>query len=103
MAARGAGAAEAATVRLHVSREKDKEIALGRCRMGRYEGRSAGRLRASSQGVEGWILPPAGGAMTPPSKTRTPFRPPLVSPAIGAAHVHRTVHFSPSFLRSRYA
>jgi hypothetical protein len=28
-----------------VSRERDKEIALGRCRMGRYEGRSAGRLR----------------------------------------------------------
>jgi hypothetical protein len=29
---------------------KGREIALGRCRMGRYEGRSAGRLRASSQG-----------------------------------------------------
>src|SRR6266404_9693609 len=40
---------KADAVRLHVSREKDKEIALGRSRMGRYEGRSAGRLRASSQ------------------------------------------------------
>jgi hypothetical protein len=32
---------KADTVRLHVSREKDKEIALGRCRMRRCEGRSA--------------------------------------------------------------
>ena len=30
---------KADTVRLHVLREKDKEIALGRCRIGRYEGR----------------------------------------------------------------
>ena len=43
---------KADTVRLHVSREKDKEIALiYRCWMGRYEGRSAGRLRPSSRGV----------------------------------------------------
>ncbi len=51
---------ERAMVRLHVSREKDKEIALGRCRMGRYESFSrtaAGKLA----GVEGWILPPGRG------------------------------------------
>jgi hypothetical protein len=30
---------KADTVRPHVLREKDREIALGRCRMGRYEGR----------------------------------------------------------------
>ncbi len=48
-------------VTLHVSPEKDKENALGRCRMRRCEGRSAGRLRASSQEVEGWILPPGRG------------------------------------------
>ena len=40
---------------------KGREIALGRCRMGRCEGPSAGRLRASSQGAEGWILPPGRG------------------------------------------
>src|SRR5260221_10531133 len=31
---------------------KAREIALGLCPMGRCEGRSVGRLRASSQGVE---------------------------------------------------
>jgi hypothetical protein len=40
------------TVRLHVSREKDGKSGLV-TPDGRYEGRSAGRLRASSQGVEG--------------------------------------------------
>src|SRR5215472_17745222 len=43
-------------ITLHVSREKDKEIALGRCRMGRCESRSAGRLRAR-RGVEGGPTP----------------------------------------------
>src|SRR5215831_10751328 len=83
---------KADTVRLHVSREKDKEIALGRCLMGRCEGRSAGRLRASSQG-DGRVDPTPwqGGAMTP-LKTRTPLRPPWFFPAIGAGRVHRTVH-----------
>jgi hypothetical protein len=40
---------------------KGREIALGRCRMGRYEGRSAGRLRASSQGWKGETYPPQQG------------------------------------------
>jgi hypothetical protein len=44
-----------------------------------------------------------GGRDDPPSKTRTPLRPPWFFQLWGAAHVHRTVHFSPSFLRSRYA
>ncbi len=69
---------KADAVRLHVSREKDKEIALGRSRMGRYEGRSAGRLRASSQGGGRAKPTPHRGAMTPPQKTKTPLRPPLV-------------------------
>jgi hypothetical protein len=87
------GSLKADTVRPHVSRQKDKEIALGRCRMGRYEGRSTGRLRASSEGVKGWILPPAGGAMNPPLKTRTPSGLLVSSSYRCAAHVHRTVHF----------
>ena len=45
--------------------------------MGRYEGRSAGRLRVSSQGGgRADPTPWQGGAMTPPSKTRTPLRSP---------------------------
>ena len=52
-------------ITLHVSREKDKEIALGRCRMGRCESRSAGRLRASSEGSGRWSYPPQ--ASGPPS------------------------------------
>ena len=56
---------------------------------------AAGKLAG---GWKGGSYPPAGGSDDPPSKTRTPLRPPLVFPAIGGAHVHRTVHFSPSFL-----
>jgi hypothetical protein len=80
---------------------KGRETALRLCRVGRYEGRSAGRLRASSQRVERRSLPPGTGSR-PPLKNRDPPGTPLFYPAIGAAHVHRTVHFSPSFLRSRY-
>src|SRR5262245_64875016 len=64
-------------VTLHVSREKDGKLRLGYAGIRRCEGRSAGRLRASSQGVKGWILPPWQGERDdPPSKTRTPLRPP---------------------------
>jgi hypothetical protein len=42
--------------------EKDRKLRLGYAGMGRYEGRSAGRLRASSQGIR---TPWQGGAMTP--------------------------------------
>jgi tripartite-type tricarboxylate transporter receptor subunit TctC len=55
---------------------KGRETALRLCRMGRCEGRSAERLRASSQGVEGRNLPPTGGAMTPLKKLRPPSGPP---------------------------
>jgi hypothetical protein len=81
---------------------KERETALGRCRVGRYEGRSAGRLRASSQGGGRAKPTPPDKAMTPLKKLRPPLRPPWFFPAMGAAHVHRTVHFSRSFLRSRY-
>src|SRR5437868_2084144 len=80
-------------VTLHVSREKDGKLRLGYAGMGRYEGRSAGRLRASSQGGGGRILPPGAGSPAPPSKTRTPLRPPRFFRAIGAPQVHRAVHF----------
>jgi hypothetical protein len=46
--------------------------------------------------------PGRGSDDSPPSKTSTPLRPPPFFPAISAAHVHRTVHFSPLFLTSRY-
>ena len=68
---------KADAVRLHVSREKDKEIALGRSRMGRYEGRSAGRLRASSQGGGRAKPTPHRGSDDPPlKKLRPPSGPP---------------------------
>jgi hypothetical protein len=60
---------------------KGREMAPGLRRMARYEGRSAGRGRASSRGVKGWILPPGRGERGPPSKTRTALRSPLVFPA----------------------
>jgi hypothetical protein len=56
------------SVTLHVSREKDKEIAFGRCRMGRYEGRSAGWLRASSQGMGGADPTPRQGKRFRPGR-----------------------------------
>ena len=51
---------------------KGRQIALGRCRMGRYEGRSPERLRASSQDVEAWLRPPAGGSDDPPLRKLGP-------------------------------
>jgi hypothetical protein len=54
-----------------------REMAAGLRRMGRYGGRSDGRLRASSQGVEGWILPPGTGSPPPPQKSRPPGTPPF--------------------------
>jgi len=53
------------TVRLHVSREKDGKLRLGYAGMGRYEGRSAGRLRASSQGWNAGSEPPGRGSDDP--------------------------------------
>jgi hypothetical protein len=55
---------------------KGREIAPGRCRMGRYEGRSAGWLRASSQRVEGVEPTPWHGKPPPPQKSRPPSGPP---------------------------
>jgi hypothetical protein len=49
---------KADTVRLHVSREKDKEIALGRCRWDDtkvVQPDGGGQVRGG--GAEGWILP----------------------------------------------
>ena len=67
---------KADTVRFHVSREKDGKLHLVRCRMGRCEGRSTGRLRASAQGGGRGKPTPHRGSDDPPSKTRTPLRPP---------------------------
>jgi hypothetical protein len=90
-------------VTLHVSREKDGKLRLV------YAGWDDAKVVRPDDGGQvrggwkGWILPPAGEARPPPQKSRPPRDPPFFYPAIGAAHVHRTVHFSPSFLRSRYA
>jgi hypothetical protein len=79
-------------ITLHVSREKKREIALARCRMGRCEGRSAGRLRPSSQGCGRATCSSSGpsasrkdegarvasawrGAMAPSAKSRALFAP----------------------------
>jgi hypothetical protein len=51
---------------------------------------AAGKLA----GVEGLILPPGRGARTPLQKLGPPPTPPVFA-ANGAAHVHRTVDFSP--------
>jgi hypothetical protein len=62
--------------RLHVSREKDGKLRLG-AGMGRYEGRSAGRLRASSQGWNAGSEPPGRGSDDPPlQKLGPPSGPP---------------------------
>jgi hypothetical protein len=74
---------KADTVRLHVSREKDGKLRLGYAGMGRYEGRSAGRLRASlAGGWKGETYPP-NKAMTPLKKLRPPSGPPLVFSSYG--------------------
>jgi hypothetical protein len=64
-------------VTLHVSREKDKKKALGRCRMGRYEGPSTGRLGAGPQGLKGESHPAGRGRDDPPLKNWDPLRSPL--------------------------
>jgi hypothetical protein len=64
------------TVTLHVSREKDKEIALvnaGWDDTKVVHPNGCGQARRTSQRGS---YPRQGGAMTPPSKTRTPLRPP---------------------------
>jgi hypothetical protein len=68
----------------------------------RSAGRGARTAREFAGGWRGGSYPPLGEALTPLKNEDPPLTPP-VSPAIGAAQVHRTVHFSPSFLRSRYA
>ena len=82
-------------VTLHVSREKDGKWRL--VYAGWHDAKvvqpdGCGQAR---RGVEGRNLPL--------KKLSPPSGPALFFPAMGAAHVHRTVHFSPSFLRSRYA
>jgi hypothetical protein len=64
-------------VTLHISREKDGKLRLGYAEMGRYEGRSAGWLRASSQRVEGVDPTPWHGKPAPPVKNRDPPGTPL--------------------------
>jgi hypothetical protein len=91
------------SVTLQVSREKDGKLRFvyvdGTIRRS-FSRTAAGKLR---RGVEGWILPPGRASGDPPPlKTRTPLRPPPFFRYRCAAYVRRTVHFSPSFLRSRY-
>ena len=67
---------KADTVTLHVSREKDKEIALvdagwDDTKIVHPNGCGQARRRRSVAPT-----PRQGGAMTPPSKTRPPLRPP---------------------------
>jgi hypothetical protein len=91
-------------VTLHVSREKDGKLRLVDARWHDAKVVQPDGCGQARRGVEGRNLPPTGGAMTPPlKKLRPPSAPPWFFPAIGAAHVHRAVHFSPSLLRSRYA
>jgi hypothetical protein len=89
-------------VTLHVSREKDGKWRL--VYAGWHDAKvvqpdGCGQAR---RGVEGRNLPPRQSDDPPLKKLRPPSGPPLFFPAMGAAHVHGTVHFSSSFLRSRY-
>jgi hypothetical protein len=90
-------------VTLPVSREKGAKFPLVCAEWddrGSFSPTAAGKLVGGGRvGSD----PPRQGAMNPPlQKLGPPPLAPLVFPAIGAAHVHRTVHFLPSFLRSRY-
>jgi hypothetical protein len=89
-------------VTLPVSREKDGKLHLVDAGWDDTKVVPPDGYGQARRGVEGRNLPPTGGAMTPLKKLRPPSGPPWFFPAIGAAHVHRAVHFSPSFLRSRY-
>src|SRR5258706_115429 len=81
---------KADTVSLQVSREKDKEIALGRCRMGTIR-RSFSRTAAGKLAGGGRVDPtPWHGKPPPPVKNRDPPGTPFFYPAIAAAYVHRT-------------
>jgi hypothetical protein len=90
-------------VTLPVSREKDGKLHLVDAGWDDTKVVPPDGCGQARRGVEGRNLPPPNKAMTPPSKTRTPLPAPLVFPAMSATHLHRTVDFSPSFLRSRYA
>jgi hypothetical protein len=89
-------------VTLHVSREKDGKLHLVDAGWGDAKALQPDGCGQARRGRKGGSYPPAGGSDDPLSKTRTPSGPLVFSPAIGAAPSHRTVHFSPSFLRSRY-
>ena len=71
---------KADTVRLHVSREKDKEIALidaGWDDTKVVQPDGCGQARG---GCERGILPPGRGSDDPPLKTRPPSGPPFFQP-----------------------
>jgi hypothetical protein len=88
-------------VTLHVSREKDWKLHFVDAG---WDDTKVVHPNGCGQARRTWKRgsdPPQGGAMTPLRKLGPPSGP-LVFPAIGAAHAHRTVHLSPLFLRSRY-
>ena len=84
-------------------RGKGQEIAPGLRRDGTIR-RSFSRTAAGKLAGGGRVdpTPLAREAAPPPSKIETPQGPPFFYPAIAAAHVRRTVHFSRSFLSSRH-
>jgi hypothetical protein len=64
------------TARLHVSREKDGKLHLVDAGWGDAKAVQPDGCGQARTGVEGWILPPAGGTMTPLQKLGPPLRPP---------------------------
>jgi hypothetical protein len=89
---------KADSVALDVSREKDGK---SRLLYAGWDDTKVVQPDGCGQARRGWksgFLPPGRESDDPLQKTRTPSGPPLVFPAIGAAHVHRTAHFPPSFL-----
>ena len=89
--------------KLHVSREKDGKLRLvyagwNDAKIVQPDGCGQARRR-------GWKVNPtsAGSDETSLKTLGPPSGPPWFFTTIGAAHAHRTVHFSPSFLIPRYA
>src|SRR5262249_3910872 len=88
---------KADSVTLHVSQEKDGKLRLVYAGWDDTKVVQPDGCGQARRGGRADPTPWQGGAMAPPQKLGPPSGPPGFFQAIGAARVHRTVHFSPSF------
>jgi hypothetical protein len=89
-------------VTLHISREKDGKFRLVCAGWDDTKVVQPDGCGQARRGWKGGAYPLAREAAPPPQKLGPPLGPPWFFQLGCAAHVHGTVHFSPSFLRSRY-